>query len=479
MVNLNTILTIIFVPILGAFLLPFAGYLSVRLRNFLALGLVAVSFLGSLSLIPQALSQSPLSFSLHLPFINFNFSADALAVFMAMVSSLTGLIIVLYSFDYISHYQNQNEYYVMVVLFLGSMMGIIYSANLIFLYIFWEITAICSWRLIGFFRAENDVLRADKAFLVTFLGAIIMLIGFIIIYQQTGSFDLAVCKEYFLASSLPNIAVLLILAGILSKSATLPFQTWLPDAGVAPSPVTALLHAAVLVKIGVYVYARLFVATFPIAVFWHAVVPWVAAISAIIAAAAALIETDFKRIVAYSTISQIGFIFFGLSIGNEVGIVGGLLYILMHGLAKAGLFLCAGIVEQNTHTKDITRLGGLIRTMPVTAMAFLFCAFSVMGIPPFGGFFSKLMVFMGGVQSGQFLVSFVFLIGAFMTVIYLFRLFRMVFLGEAKISAKEGSRTMVFSVAMLAFLSLLAGILVMYPARFALAAVKQMLGLAQ
>jgi len=209
------------------------------------------------------------------------------------------------------------------------------------------------------------------------------------------------------------------------------------------------------------------------------VVPWIAAISAIIAAAAALIETDFKRIVAYSTISQIGFIFFGLSIGNEVGIVGGLLYILMHGLAKAGLFLCAGIVEQNTHTKDITKLGGLIHTMPVTAMAFLFCAFSVMGIPPFGGFFSKLMVFMGGVQSGQFLVSFVFLIGAFMTVIYLFRLFRMVFLGEVKIAAKEGSRTMVISVAALAILSLLAGILVVYPANFALAAVKQMLGLAQ
>jgi proton-translocating NADH-quinone oxidoreductase chain N len=477
--NSGIILAIIFVPVIGSFILPLAGYISSRLRNLLALGLVAVSFLGSVSLIPQALSQTPLGLSINLSFLNFCFSADALAVFMALVSSLISLIIVLYSFDYISHYQNQNEYYMMVALFLGSMMGIIYSANLIFLYIFWEITAICSWRLIGFFRAKNDVLRADKAFLITFLGAIIMLIGFIIIYQQAGSFDLAVCKGYFKSNPLPNIAVLLILAGILSKSATLPFQTWLPDAGVAPSPVTALLHAAVLVKIGVYVYARLFVATFPIAVIWHSAVPWIAAISAIVSAAAALIETDLKRVIAYSTVSQIGFIFFGLSIGNEVGIVGGLLYILMHGLAKAGLFLSAGIVEQNTHTKDITKLGGLIKTMPVTAVAFLFCAFSVMGMPPFGGFFSKLMVFMGGVQSGQFLVSFVFLVGAFMTVMYLLRLFRMVFLGELKIRAREGSMTMVFSVATLAFLSLLAGILIVYPADFTRIAVKQMLGLVQ
>jgi formate hydrogenlyase subunit 3/multisubunit Na+/H+ antiporter MnhD subunit len=221
------------------------------------------------------------------------------------------------------------------------------------------------------------------------------------------------------------------------------------------------------------------VATFPIAVIWHSAVPWIAAISAIVSAAAALIETDLKRVIAYSTVSQIGFIFFGLSIGNEVGIVGGLLYILMHGLAKAGLFLSAGIVEQNTHTKDITKLGGLIKTMPVTAVAFLFCAFSVMGMPPFGGFFSKLMVFMGGVQSGQFLVSFIFLIGAFMTVMYLLRLFRMVFLGESKIPAREGSTAMVFSVATLAFLSLLAGILIIYPADFTQVAVKQMLGLMQ
>lgn len=393
---------------------------------------------------------------------------------MAMVSALISAIIVLYSFGYISHYENQDEYYLMVVLFLGGMMGIVFSANLIFLYVFWEITAITSWRLIGFFREREHVLRADKAFLVTMLGSVLMLVGFISIYQQNGTFDLPALKN----SHLSNMAVLLILAGILSKSATLPLHTWLPDAGVAPSPVTALLHAALLVKIGVYVFARLFIATFTVDEFWHTAVPVIAGSSAIVSAGAAMLETDLKRIIAYSTVSQIGFIFLGLAISNQMAAAGALLYILMHGLAKGGLFLCAGVVEQNTGIKDITKLGGLIKTMPVTAVSFLFCGFSVMGIPPFGGFFSKYMVITGAIESGQLWISLVFLAGAFMTIIYLFRVFNMVFMGEEKVKSRpEGSAVMVISVATLAALSLAGGILIYFPFQFAQSAVQQLPGI--
>jgi NADH:ubiquinone oxidoreductase subunit 5 (subunit L)/multisubunit Na+/H+ antiporter MnhA subunit len=397
---------------------------------------------------------------------------------MAAVSSSIGAIIVLYSFGYISHYKNQNEYYFMVVLFLGSMMGLVFSANLVFLYIFWELTAIASWRLIGFFREKKDVVRADKAFLVTVFGALAMLLAFVLIYQKTGSFDLANIKAYFKVIPVPDIAVMLILFGILSKSATLPFHTWLPDAGVAPSPVTALLHAAVLVKIGVYVFARLFIATFTPSEIWHVIIPAIAAASALIAAGAALVETDLKRIIAYSTVSQIGFIFLGFAVNNTVGIAGAMLFILMHGLAKGGLFLCAGIVEQNTKTKDITRMGGLVATMPVTALSFLVCAFSIMGIPPFGGFFSKFMVFSGAVRGGNIYITLAFLSGAVLTILYLFRLFNLVFLGNPRgATAKEGSMTMITSVAILAALSLACGIYITYPSSFVTTAVKQMVGM--
>lgn len=462
------LLAVVFVPVLGAFALPLLGRISSALRNFFALLFVLASCVLSFKMISPVLSGSTIVVNHQLVLgFNFVFLADSLAVFMACVSSLISTIIVIYSFGYISHYEDQNEYYSMVVLFLGAMMGLVFAGNLILMYLFWEITAITSWRLIGFFRGKTDVIRADKAFLVTVFGAVLMLLGFINIYQQTGSFDLTIIRESLRINPITNLAVVLILAGILSKSATLPFHTWLPDAGVAPSPVTALLHAAILVKIGVYVFARLFLDTFSLSQLWHTVVPIIAVTSTIVSAGAALIETDLKRLIAYSTVSQIGFIFLGLALGNEIAVAGGLLYILMHGLAKAGLFLCAGIVEQNTKTKDITRLGGLINTMPITAISFLLCAFSVMGIPPFGGFFSKYMVFAGAVKSGQLWVTLAFLLGAFLTIIYLFRVFNLVFLGEPQVAkVKEGSPLMVASVAVLASLSLLGGIFINYISRF-------------
>lgn len=465
----------VFLPLLGSFFLPLAGRISGRLRNFMALTVVTASFIFSLSLIPRAMAGETVSFSISLPLgLNLVFAADCLAVFMAGVSSFISAVIILYSFAYISHYQNQNEYYFMVVLFLGAMMGLVFCANLVFIYLFWEITAITSWRLIGFFRERQHVLRADKSFLVTVFGALVMLVGFIMVYQESGSFDLAAIKG---GGSISNPAVLLILFGIFSKSATLPFQTWLPDAGVAPSPVTALLHAAVLVKIGVYVFARLFVVTFPIDQFWHTAVPFIAGASAVISAGAALVETDIKRIIAYSTISQIAFIFLGFSVISSIGIAGALLYILMHGLAKGGLFLCAGIVEQNTGVRDIRKLGGLIQSMPVTATAFLFCAFSIMGIPPFGGFFGKYMVIAGALGSGHTTVSVIFLIAAVMTILYLFRLFNNVFMGEPQgPAAREGSSLMVLSVVILAALSLLAGIYIGVFSGFLRIAVQQMTG---
>jgi len=468
----------VLIPTLGAFALPLAGRASLRLRNALAVGLIGAALACCLGMVPASSAGHAVTAG-HFPAMGMPtaFRADGLAVFTACMASLVSVIVAVYSLSYIRHYPHQDEYYLMVVLFLGAMMGLVFSASLPLLYVFWEITAIASWRLIGFFREEGHVRRADKAFLVTAFGALAMLLGFVILWDQTGSFDLEGIRQKLAGHPVPPLASLLILLGILSKSATLPFHTWLPDAGVAPSPVTALLHAAVLVKIGVYVFARLFLATLTLAESWHETVLVVAAASALISACAALIETDLKRIIAYSTVSQIAFIFLGLACGSRIGVVGGLLYILMHGLAKGGLFLCAGIVEQGTHTKDIRQMGGLIRTMPVTAISFAFCAFSVMGIPPFGGFFSKYMVLSGGIEGGHLWISLVFLAGAMLTILYLFRVFAAVFLGPAQVPEKEGSPVMVGCVALLAVLGLVGGVCINVSSQFALSAVAQLPGL--
>ncbi len=465
------LLLIVGIPLLGAFLLPLAGKVSPKFRNALAFLLAAAPLLLSALALPSSLRE-PSLMQITLPLgLSFGLMADGLAVFMAISASLLGLIIVGYSFGYMSHSGNQSEYYFFVVLFIGAMMGIVYSTDLIFLYLFWEISALCCWRLIGFFREKEYVRRANKAFLITVFGALLMLAGFIMIYVQNGTTNLLALKGQPIATA----AVVLILFGVLSKSATLPLHSWLADAGVAPSPVTALLHAAVLVKIGVYVFARLFLVNFVLDDVWHTVVPVIAAVSSLVCAGAAIAENDIKRIVAYSTVSQIGYIFLGISVGGSLAAAGGILYILMHGISKAGLFLCAGIVEHTYHTKDIRELGGLYKTMPVTAVSFALCAFSVMGIPPFGGFFSKYMVVTGAADAGHPWIALVFLLGAVLTIVYLLRAFTTVFLGEPKRGLKkEGSFSMVFCVALLAALSLISGLLVSLPAGFVESLVQQL-----
>ncbi len=477
MVNWAMLLGVVFVPLIGSVFLPLIGRANTRLRNALAFLCVLIPLVLLCALIPASLSATPPSFHLALPLgLSFGFLADGLAVFMAIASSFLGLAIVVYSFGYIQHEENQNEYYFMVVLFIGAMMGIALTTDLIFMYVFWEISAVCCWRLIGFFRKNENTRRANKAFLITGIGALIMLCGFMIVYMQYGTTDLTVLK----GSQISNAAVILILFGILSKSATLPLHSWIADAGVAPTPATSLLHAAVLVKIGVYAYTRLFVVNFQLDEFWHTAMPVIAAISAILSAGAAIKETDMKRIIAYSTVSQLGFIFLGLSIGGEMALAGGIMYIMMHAISKAGLFLCAGIVEHGCHTKDIRKLGGLYKAMPWTAASFLLCALSVMGIPPFGGFFSKYIVISGTVAAGQPLMAIVFLVGAVMTLVYLLRAFIRVFLGTYKGEGEphhEGTKSMVYTVAFLAFLSVLSGIFINPTANWVGSIVSQIGGL--
>jgi len=454
------------VPIFGSFLIPAVEAIFEGKGKYLALALGAVTVLSASWLLGLVYSGETALLSMDLPLgLGLYLNADLLAAFMAVTSSAVSLVIILYSQSYIEPYRHKGEYYHMVLLFLGSMMGLVFSSNLVWLFVFWEMTAICSWRLVGFFRAETDIIKANKTFLTTVFGALCLLLGVIIIYVNNGTVNLLELQ----GATIPNTAIFLILLGIFSKSATLPFSTWLPDAGVAPSPVTALLHAAVLVKIGVYAYARIFCATIQLDPTWIAAIIFVAGASTLISAGAALIETNIKRIIAYSTISQIGFIFLGLATQNKIGVAGALLYIMMHGVAKGGLFLCAGIIEHKTHTKDITKMGGLFRTMPITGISFAFCALSVMGIPPFGGFFSKFMVIRGAAALGDPVVMTMYVLGAVMTIVYLLRVFYAVFLGPEKPVEDDGHEapaTMLVSVAILGALSLILGLLIYYPASY-------------
>src|SRR5665647_105451 len=225
----TTVLLTILVPILGSFATPLAGLAARRVRSIWAVLVSGATAVLPLTLIPFALKGGELVVRKNLAMgFDFILVIDPLSIFMAGVSSFVGFLIVVYSLGYIHKEENQNEYYLMVLLFIGAMMGLVFSGNLIFLYLFWEIIAICCWRLIGFYREPVHVRKADKAFLITFFGAVVMLLGFIQIYNVTNTFDITAMR----GTLVPGTAVLLILFGLFSKSATVPLHTWLPDAGV-------------------------------------------------------------------------------------------------------------------------------------------------------------------------------------------------------------------------------------------------------
>ncbi len=388
------------------------------------------------------------------------FNCDALSMFMAAVAGTVGILILIYSIGYISRYPHKLEFFSFMIIFLLAMVGLMLSANLLLMYIFWEITALCSWKLIGFYRKEKEIWFADKAFLVTFFGASMMLAGIILIYLQYGTMDFALLK----GKSVSGMVVFLFMMGIFAKSAQLPLSGWLPDAGVAPTPVTALLHAAVLVKIGVYAYARFFNDLFVMPDEARTWIMGIAVVSGIIAAMSALVEQNIKRILAYSTISQLSYIFLALAINTPLSIGAGLLYVLVHSFGKAGLFLSAGIVEQRTHTKELSELGGLGPYMPVVAGAFLLNAFSIIGLPPFGGFFSKFYVILTTAEAGHLVLAGAGILTAFVTLLYLMKMFNGIFTGPVRTQVVGKTPfTMSSVVVICALVSLAIGIWIRYP----------------
>jgi len=444
------------IPILGSLLTLLADRISGFLRNLLAVLVMLATLASALALIPIASQAKTIMLGQSaIPGFGFNFIIDGLGVYVAIMAALIGLMIVVYSVGYMKDYSHLGEYYFLVVLFLGAMMGLVLSANLLLLYIFWEITAICSWRLIGFFREPQHLRNADTALLMTIFGSFFMLVGMEMVWHEAGSLVISDIH----GKTISDLAIFLMFIGILAKSAQVPLQIWLPAAGVAPSPVTALLHAAVLVVIGVFAFARIFIGAFNLPLNWQYATSTVATVTILVAGGAALVENNAKRILAYSTLGQLAYVYLGFASMTAIGIIGGMVFLMAHSLAKAGLFLCIGIIEHRTHTKDIRELGGMIRTMPVTAVSFILCALTIIGFPPTAGFIGKLMIIMGALAGGKTVFAILAVFGALLSLAYILRLFNAVFLGPVKWpNVKEGTPGMVAVVVGFAVLSLLIGL---------------------
>ncbi|APH03869.1 Na+/H+ antiporter subunit A [Bacillus weihaiensis] len=347
-----------------------------------------------------------------IPSLGINFTAyiDGLGLLFALLITGIGALVVLYSIYYLSKDKEQlNTFYVYLLMFMGAMLGVVLSDNLIVLYTFWELTSLSSFLLIGYwYTREKSRYGAQKSMLITIFGGLLMLGGFVLLYMMTNTFSI---RE--IITQVPDItqhalfipALILILFGAFTKSAQFPFYIWLPDAMEAPTPVSAYLHSATMVKAGIYIVAR-FSPIFSGTPEWFWIVSAFGIFTMFWGSFNAVKQTDLKGILAFSTVSQLGMIMSMLGVGSAaiaidsiddgfytVATTAAIFHLINHATFKGSLFMVVGIIDHETGTRDIRKLGGLMSFMPITFTIAIIGAFSMAGLPPFNGFLSKEMFF--------------------------------------------------------------------------------------
>ncbi|KUR61028.1 Na+/H+ antiporter subunit A [Bacillus sp. AM 13(2015)] len=340
--------------------------------------------------------------------MNFTVYVDGLSLLFALLITGIGALVVLYSIFYLSKEKEQlGSFYTYLLMFMTAMLGVVLSDNMVVLYLFWELTSISSFLLIGYwYKRERSRYGATKSLLITVFGGLAMLGGFILIYLITDSFSIreAVNQlQLIMASPYFIPAMILILIGAFTKSAQFPFYIWLPDAMEAPTPVSSYLHSATMVKAGIYLVAR-FSPIFAISEVWFWTISIVGLVTLFWGSFHAVRQNDLKAILAYSTVSQLGMIMLMLGVGAAAihennpaffgaAILAAIFHLINHATFKGSLFMAAGIIDHETGTRDIRKLGGLMTIMPITFTITLIGTFSMAGLPPFNGFLSKELFF--------------------------------------------------------------------------------------
>ncbi|MGE5776217.1 MAG: NADH-quinone oxidoreductase subunit L, partial [Chloroflexota bacterium] len=379
---------VIALPWIGAIVVWLARNKHARLQHTLAVLFSVLTAIASVVLLRFASAETvKFPFLFGKAFGELTFVPDGLAVTLTAIAAVIGSLAVIFSVDYMHGEEQLGRYYFLVLFFIGSMTGLVLSGNLLFTFFFWEITALCSYGLISFYNDDPKAVAGGiKALIITQVGGVGLLAGTLIAFTYVGFqiSDLLGKTSAIPAASLSLIAFSFLVAAA-AKSAQFPFHTWLPDAMEAPTPISALIHAATMVNAGIYLLARFYPA-FEAVPGWTMSVLLVGLISAVISAVAALIATDLKRTLAYSTVSQLGYMVYAIGAG---GVFASQFHLLSHAVFKALLFLAAGSVIHSVGTRDMRRMGGLGQQMPFVRNVFIVGALALAGILPLNGFWSK------------------------------------------------------------------------------------------
>ncbi|MGP8215743.1 MAG: NADH-quinone oxidoreductase subunit L [Bacteroidia bacterium] len=412
---------------------------------------------------------------------------DPISVMMIVIVTFISLMVHIYSLGYMKGDPRISTYYSFLSLFTFSMLGLVLSTNIFQIYVFWELVGVSSFLLIGFYYDKPSAVAASKkAFIVTRFADLGFLIGILILsyYTKTLDFQTLIARATepgfmsglatvsFMGLSVITWGLILVFIGGAGKSAMFPFHIWLPDAMEGPTPVSALIHAATMVVAGVYLVARLFPVFSMSCPDALTVVAYVGVFSSLFAAIIACTQTDIKRVLAYSTISQIGYMMFALGVSgyggeNGLGFMASMFHLFTHSIFKALLFLGAGAIIHYVHSNEMKDMGGLRKNMPITHITFLLACLAISGIPPFAGFFSKEEILMAAWNSNK-LIFYVAVLTAAITAFYIFRLYFNIFWNKefkpahsdkepASHSHGESPATMLLPLIILAILSVIAG----------------------
>ncbi len=467
------------IPMIGAVLTPAFAKIHPKVRDYMAVLFSVMAAAFALSMIPDMIIDTafgydfsgqtqPIPFDWQVPWIPYiNIYAgvlvDPLSVFMANVATCISALIMIYSLGYMSHDPDRTRYWFWMLFFIGGMTLLVMADNFLQLFVGWEIVGACSYGLIGFWhkkpnmvdepfpmlqRTEGDMNAHSgmKAFITTRIGDVALLSAILIIYSFAGTFNFLELQattgwvgELSRAGLLTIVAILLFF-GPIGKSAQFPLHVWLPEAMAGPTTVSALIHAATMVKAGVYLVARV------LPMFHHALwidgytevttffttVGWIGGFTAFLAATMALVAREIKKVLAYSTVSQIGYMMLGLGMGglaieSTTGFLAANFHLLSHALFKALLFLSAGAILHATETKYLDEMGGLKEYMPITYKVMWVGALALIGFPGFSGFWSKDVIFLATFENGQYALFAIAAITAAMTAFYTFRMMGMTF----------------------------------------------------
>lgn len=463
----------LFAPLLSFLVLMlFSDFLKRRASNFIGCLSIFISFVcfSTLLVLFEHKGQEALNWTLFsfLPerLINASWTVriDALSLFMTLIITGVGFLIHFYSMGYIEHEEDFSRFFACMNFFVFAMLLLVLAENLLVLFVGWEGVGLASYLLIGYWYTRKQAAQAaTKAFVINRIGDLGFLLGLLLAFYtfQTGDFDEMFQKAGSVNPQILTLMTVLLFVGSIGKSAQLPLQTWLPDAMEGPTPVSALIHAATMVTAGVYLVVRLH-PLFLLAPGTLYLVGIIGGLTSLYAALAAMGQTDLKRVLAYSTVSQLGLMFLACGVG---AFYAAMFHLMNHAFMKALLFLSAGNVVHMLGTTDMGKMGGLSRIFTKTHLLFLIGVLSMSGIPPLAAFFSKDLILEQEYEAGFYTLFWIALFASVLTAYYLMRAYFLTFKGELRIdknllkSVREAPQVMLWPVGILAFLATFGGFL--------------------